>query len=216
MSRGRLIVMKFGGTSVGDAARFRQCAEIVAQAARNDRVIVVVSAMAGVTDLILKTIDAAKHGDSAATEAGVKKLEAVHETLIHELFSQPQSGSVLEFANGIFEQFRNSCRALLALRSDVSAQTQDLLAALGERISAWVLSQYIQHTGTASEFVPVESAIITDNNFGNAAPDMAATSAACRSTLFSILDRGAIPVVPGYSGATKSGQPTTLGRGGSD
>ena len=60
----RLIVMKFGGTSVGNADRFRQCAAIVAEAARHDRIVVVVSAMAGVTDLIFKTIEAARHGDA--------------------------------------------------------------------------------------------------------------------------------------------------------
>src|SRR5438045_2780745 len=81
-----------------------------------------------------------RHGDPAATEAGLKKFEAVHEALIADLFAQPQAGAVLEFAHKVFAQLRNSCHALLALRSDVSPQTQDLLAALGERISAWVLA----------------------------------------------------------------------------
>ena len=71
MSRKRLIVMKFGGTSVGSAERFRQCAEIVREAAENDSIIVVVSAVAGVTDLILKTIEAARQGDTAATETAL-------------------------------------------------------------------------------------------------------------------------------------------------
>ena len=64
----RLIMMKFGGTSVGSAERFRQCAAIVGEAAKHDRIVVVVSAMAGVTDLIFKTIEAARHGDASATE----------------------------------------------------------------------------------------------------------------------------------------------------
>ena len=216
MSKERLIVMKFGGTSVGDAARFRQCAEIVSDAARHDQIIVVVSAVGGVTDLILKTIEAARHGDPAATEAGLKKFETVHEALIADLFAQPQAGAVLEFIHKVFAQLRNSCYALLALRSDVSPQTQDLLAALGERISAWVLTNHLQQTGTRSEFVPAESAIITDNNFGNAAPDIEATSTACRNSLLPIVERGAVPIVAGYSGATRNGQLTTLGRGGSD
>ena len=62
----RLIVMKFGGTSVGNVERFCQCVVIIGKAARHDRIVVVVSVMAGVTDLIFKTIDAARHGDSAA------------------------------------------------------------------------------------------------------------------------------------------------------
>ena len=70
----RLIVMKFGGTSVGNAERFRQCAAIIGKAARHDRIVVVVSAMAGVTDLIFKTMDAARHGDSAATHTHLEKI----------------------------------------------------------------------------------------------------------------------------------------------
>jgi aspartokinase len=72
MSNSRLIVMKFGGTSVGDAARFRQCAEIVSKAFKKDRVIVVVSAIAGVTDLIFRTIDAARRGESDTTESHLR------------------------------------------------------------------------------------------------------------------------------------------------
>lgn len=214
----QLIVMKFGGTSVGDAGRFRQCAEIVGRAALRDRVIVVVSAVGGVTDLIFRTIDAAKRGDSVATEANLKQFEYIHHALVAELFGRnsAQSNAVLDFVARVAEQLCNSSRALLALRSDVSAQTHDLLAALGERISACVLAHYLQQVGTSSEFVRAENVIITDNNFGNAAPDLEASAAACKSVLLPIVERGAVPVVAGYSGATRSGQTTTLGRGGSD
>jgi aspartokinase/homoserine dehydrogenase 1 len=218
MSRQRLIVMKFGGTSVGNSERFRQCAAIVSHAAANDKIIVVVSAVGGVTDLIFKTIDAARRGDSAATEANLKQFESIHQKLVAELFPErpARSAAVLDFVNQVVEQLRNSSRALLALRSDVSAQTHDLLAALGERISACVLAHTIQEIGAASELVRAEEVIVTDNNFGNAAPNMECTAAACKSLLLPILERGVVPVVGGYSGATRDGQPTTLGRGGSD
>jgi aspartokinase/homoserine dehydrogenase 1 len=216
--RKRLVVMKFGGTSVGNSERFRQCAEIVSRTAMSDKVIVVVSAVAGVTDLIFRTIDAAKRGDSVATEANLKQFEFIHQKLVAELFhDQPErSVAVLDFVSRVVEQLRSSSRALLALRSDVSAQTHDLLVALGERISACVLANTIQQTGGNSDFVRAEDVIVTDNNFGNAAPDMEATAAACKALLIPILERGAVPVVGGYSGATKDGQTTTLGRGGSD
>lgn len=216
--RQRVIVMKFGGTSVGNSERFRQCAEIVSRTAVQDRVIVVVSAVAGVTDLIFRTIDASKRGDAVATEANLKQFEFIHQKLIAELFhSHPaRESAVLDFTNRVVEQLRNSSRALLALRSDVSAQTHDLLVALGERISACVLANAIQQSGGAGELVRAEDVIVTDNNFGNAAPDMEGTAAACKSQLLPVLERGAVAVVGGYSGATKDGQPTTLGRGGSD
>jgi aspartate kinase len=207
--------MKFGGTSVGSAERFRQCAEIVRTGAEKDRIIVVVSAVAGVTDVILKTIEAARQGDAAATEAGLRKLELLHQVLIAELF-EDDSHRVLSLVKQVLEQFRASCDALLTLRSQISAETKDSLAALGERISAWVLANYLGYTGTNSEFVRAEDVIVTDSNFGNAVPDMQATAERCQAVLLPIVDRGAIPVVTGYCGANKSGQTTTLGRGGSD
>lgn len=218
MSRRRLIVMKFGGTSVGDAQRFRQCSEIISNAAKRDRIVVVVSAVSGVTDLIFRTIDAARRGDSVATEANLKQFECIHQMVIADLFRDKSEGSnaAKDFVARVTDQLRNSARALLALRSDVSAQTHDSLAALGERISAWVLSRYLRQIGTASEFVQAESGIITDSNFGNATPDMEATAAACKSALLPLLESDSVPVIGGYSGATKDGIPTTLGRGGSD
>src|ERR1041384_7452095 len=151
MSRRRFIVMKFGGTSVGNAERIRQCAEIVRRAAKQDRIVVVVSAMAGVTDLIFKTIDAARHGDAAATRAHLEKFEAVHRELIHQLFAAEHTSAPDSFTAAIFAPLRNACHALSALRSDISAQTADSLVALGERISAWVLARFLEQSGASAE-----------------------------------------------------------------
>lgn len=216
MSSRRLLVMKFGGTSLGEAERFRDCADIVGQAARQDRLIVVVSAVAGVTDLIFRTIEAARRGDSAAAEAQLRKFELTHRELMSQLFAGQRLAGALEFLAGVFARLESSVRALLALRAAIPAETTDSLVALGERISAWALANYLEQCGCASEFVRAENVIITDNNFGNAVPDFDATRANCRGVLLPILDRGAVPVVAGYSGATHDGRTTTLGRGGSD
>jgi aspartate kinase len=212
----RLIVMKFGGTSVGNAERLRQCAAIISKAARQDRIIVVVSAMAGVTDLIFKTIDAARNGDSAATRTHLQRFEGLHRELIARLFGPPHQASANKYIAEVASQLRNACQALSALRSDISAQTADSLVALGERISAWALAVYLQQNGRAAEFVRAENVIVTDSNFGNAAPDMDATRKKCEHTLLPLLDKGIVPIVAGYSGADSQGRPTTLGRGGSD
>jgi aspartate kinase len=216
MERKRIIVMKFGGTSVGNAERIRQCAAIVAQAAKRDRVVVVVSAMAGVTDLIFKTIEAARHGNSDATKTHLQKFESVHRELIGSLFDQTHHSAASDFTAGVVSQLQSACYALSALRSDISAQTADSLVALGERISAWALAGYLQQTGSNGEFVRAENVIVTDSNFGNAAPDLAATRKQCEQALLPLLDRNIVPVVAGYSGANPQGQITTLGRGGSD
>jgi bifunctional aspartokinase / homoserine dehydrogenase 1 len=216
MSRKRLIVMKFGGTSVGNAERFRQCAAIVAEAAKHDRIVVVVSAMAGVTDLIFKTIEAARQGDSAATRSYLEKFESAHRELAAGLFAPAQQRPARDFTATVITQLENACQALSALRSDVSAQTADSLAALGERISAWTLAAYLQQTGSSAEFVRAEEVIATDSNFGNAVPDLHATRKQSERVLLPLLERGVVPVVAGYSGANPQGKPTTLGRGGSD
>ena len=216
MSSKRLLVMKFGGTSVGNAERFRQCANIVARAARNDRVVVVVSAMAGVTDLIFKTIDAARRGEAAATKTHLQKFESVHRELIEDLFAEGHKSAAEGFTAEISTQLHSACQALAALRSDISAQTADSLVALGERISAWVLARFLQQSGSQAEFVRAEEVIITDSNFGNAAPDMEETRKSCARVLLPLVERGVVPVVAGYSGANVQGKTTTLGRGGSD
>ncbi|HKF23437.1 MAG TPA: aspartate kinase [Candidatus Angelobacter sp.] len=216
MSPNRFIIMKFGGTSVGDAARFRQCAAIVSMAAQQDRIIVVVSAMAGVTDLIFRTIEAARHGDAAATDAGLERFSAVHRQMIRDLFTGPQLTRVEQFSDGVCEQLRKSAQALLTLRAEISAQAMDSLVALGERISSRALAEYLQQTGTSSEFVRAEDVIVTDSVFGNANPDIEATRVKCQAVLLPVVERRAIPVVGGYSGATADGYTTTLGRGGSD
>jgi aspartokinase/homoserine dehydrogenase 1 len=216
MSKGRLLVMKFGGTSVGNAARFRQCAEIVGRAASEDRVIVVVSAVAGVTDLIFRTIDAARRGDSPAADAHLNKFEQVHRELLGDLFSGDRQTDGFKFLSEVVSRLRKSVYALLELASGINPETTDSLVALGERISAWVLAGYLGKNGCASEFVPAEEAIVTDNTFGSAVPDIPATEEKCRQRLLPIIESGAVPVIAGYSGASHEGRTTTLGRGGSD
>ena len=127
----RLLVMKFGGTSLGDAARFRNCARIVSQAAACDRVIVVVSAVAGVTDLTFRAIEAARQGERATAEAHLRKLETVHCELVRELFSGDRLSAALEFLAEISARLESSVRAVLALGSGVSSETTDSLVALG-------------------------------------------------------------------------------------
>ena len=216
MHGNRLIIMKFGGTSVGNAERFRQCAAIVSDAAQRNRIVVVVSAMAGVTDLIFKTIETARHGDASATEAHLQKFESVHRQLMVNLLEPQRHAAANDYLAEVIAQLQNACTALSALRSDISAQTADSLVALGERVSAWALACYLQQLGTYAEFVRAENVIVTDSNFGNAAPDVEATRKQCEKSLLPLLDRGVVPVVGGYSGADLQGRSTTLGRGGSD
>jgi aspartate kinase len=140
----------------------------------------------------------------------------VHRDLIAGLFAQPYQAAAGDFIAEIIARLGSACHALSALRSDISAQTADSLVALGERISAWALAACLQQAGTHAEFVRAENVIVTDSNFGNAAPDIEATRKKCEQSLTPFLDRGCVPIVAGYSGADPQGRATTLGRGGSD
>ncbi len=216
MSERRLIIMKFGGTSIATADRVRQCAGIVARAVLRDDVIVVVSAVAGVTDLIFQTLETAWKGDSELTKTNLKQFEAVHRELILGIFEGSRTESVLSFASSVCDSFSTTCHALLTLRLEVSRQTKDSVAALGERISSWVFANYLEQLGVKSRFVPAEDVIATDSNFGNASPEMDLTAALCGQSLLPCIPQGIVPVVGGYAGADELGRATTLGRGGSD
>jgi bifunctional aspartokinase / homoserine dehydrogenase 1 len=216
MDASRQIVMKFGGTSVGTAARFRECASIIMQAIRQDRIIVVVSAVAGMTDLILNALKSAGKAEAEAVEQNLQAFDLVHRKLVEELFRQDGAQHGQRIVSGPASQLRDSCRALCSLGSAGSPETVDRLLALGEKASASILAGYLCELGINAQFVRAEDAIVTDDSFGNAVPDIDATRLNCAANVLSLLNRKIVPIVAGFTGATPSGQTTTLGRGGSD
>jgi aspartate kinase len=207
-----LIVMKFGGTSVGTPERVRQAAQIVADSAREHRVVVVVSAFSGVTDSIIAIMNAAMSGES--TDAQLQKLEERHSSAIAELFPA-EKRAVGKEVNAVLRQFREFCSALALLRS-ATPQVMDVALALGEKISARILAAYLHELGVMGEYVDAGRVLITDDKFGNASPEMDATRQRSQQVLLPMLESGRVPVVTGYAGAPPDGRPTTLGRGGSD
>src|SRR6185312_8467324 len=152
----------------------------------------------------------------SATHAHLQKFESVHRQLMVNLLEPQRHAAANDYLAEVIAQLQNACTALSALRSDISAQTADSLVALGERVSSWALAGYLQQLETHAEFVRAENVIVTDSNFGNAAPHIEATRNQCKQSLLPLLDRGIVPVVAGYSGADSQGKSTTLGRGGSD
>jgi aspartate kinase len=211
-----LIAMKFGGTSVGSADRIRQAATIVHQhVQRGNRVVVVVSALSKVTDLILKILNCARAGDGKSMEEGLQELSRRHEQVISELFRGGTQSKVAEEVQSTLNRLREFCSALLLLGSD-TPQVMDRVLPLGEQMSARIFAACLNDMGAQGNFVDSARVVTTDDKFGDATPDMEATRRQCREVLMPLLQQGQIPVVMGYSGATPTGQVTTLGRGGSD
>jgi len=210
-----LIVMKFGGTSVGSAERIAQAAAIVKRQATSDQIVVVVSALSKVTDLILKTLSAARTGNSEGTEAGLQQLKLRHAEVLSELFTGERQASVSQLVEDILERLSEFCSALLLLKS-ATPQVMDMALPLGEQMSATIFSACLEQLGAKAAFVNSLRVLATDDNFGDANPDMELTRRRSQEVLLSLVHQGTIPVVMGYSGATSTGHVSTLGRGGSD
>jgi aspartate kinase len=208
--------MKFGGTSVGDAACIRRAAEIVAGAARERPIVAVVSAMSGVTNKLLAAAEAAKRGDETAGDRLAAELRAQHEAACAELVSDPARRAAINAANAkIINEVANFCRGT-ALLKELTPRASDAMAGAGERLSVRLLSGALQALGAAGVAVEATELIVTDGRHGGAEPLMAQTRARACEHLLPLLDDGQIPVVTGFVGATSEGVLTTLGRGGSD
>jgi len=210
-----LIVMKFGGTSVGSAERIRQAASIVHQHASKHQAAVVVSALSKVTDLIISVLNAARTGDRAKMKEGLHALRDRHDQVLNEMFQGPALQSVSAEVHSVLQRLTEFCSALSLLGS-ATPQVMDMVLPLGEHMSARIFTACLHELGAKSAFIDSAQVIATDDKFGDASPDMEATRRHCREVLVPLLHAGTIPVVMGYSGATSSGQVTTLGRGGSD
>jgi bifunctional aspartokinase / homoserine dehydrogenase 1 len=212
-----LIVMKFGGTSVGDATCIRRAATIVKEHSgdSHQQVVVVVSALSKITDLILKVMNAARDGKGKEMQEALAQLSARHEQVLGELFSGAELERVSAEVNASIRRLSELSSAVLLLGS-ATPQVLDMALPLGEQMSARIFVACLKQMGRRGEFVDSARVVITDEKFGDASPDMEATRRRSREVIVPCFADGKIPVVTGYAGATQAGQVTTLGRGGSD
>ncbi len=210
-----MIVMKFGGTSVADAERIRAVTEIVGK--RLDRrPLVVVSALAGVTDLLEQSIGAARRGDLEAIDPILADLVRRHRWALAGSVEDPgrRHGLTLEL-DGRFEDLRQLLRSIRIL-GEATPRAADAILAFGEELSVKIVCAVMADGGL--DVVPIDprDVIRTDATFGAAVPDAVAIRRTCDRVLGPLLAAGRVPVIGGFVGATPGGETTTLGRGGSD
>ncbi|MBV8807831.1 MAG: aspartate kinase [Acidobacteriaceae bacterium] len=213
-----LLVMKFGGTSMGSADRMRVAANIVSEQQRKRPVVVVVSAMSKVTDLLLETLRHAEVGDRTAIDANMLTLLDRHLSAAGELLAgaaRPLRDSAVEAVHSLISEFHRIANGILML-GERPPRSVDEAIAIGERLSAVLLAHYLESTGVPSQAVNGSEVIITDAVFGNASPQMDLTRRRAQEYLLALAEAQTVPVVTGFNGATVDGRPTTLGRGGSD
>ena len=210
-----LLVMKFGGTSVGSAGDISRAARLIAGEARHCQVAVVVSAMSQVTNLLLATIEAGSRGDTESVERGLARLRDKHLSACSELLPSHCHASVREQMDDILDSFERVVRGMVLLM-ERPPRAVDQAAPTGERLSALLLSEALHAAQIDSVTVSGDELIVTDSAFGGASPFLDETETKTGQTLRPLLDEGRVPVITGYNGATRDGTPTTLGRGGSD
>lgn len=210
-----LLVMKFGGTSVGSAERIEAACGLIAEAAAHRPVVAVVSAMSKITDLLLDTTRHAEAGDEQGVEDNLRKLEKRH----FEAASALVPASDLERVNAeigdVVADFRRIVNGMRMLAYRPPRAVDEAIA-VGEQFSAVLISEHLKSRGLPAVAVNAGEVIVTDAVFNNASPIMSATEEKAASRLMPLLRAGEIPIVTGFNGATADGRPTTLGRGGSD
>lgn len=210
-----LLVMKFGGTSVGSAARMRAAAVLAALERRKRPVAVVVSAMSKITDLLLDTMRHAEAGDRAGVDTNLAALRARHEDACRELLPVVRQATVMSGLHGLIGEFERIVNGM-ALLNERPPRSVDEAVAIGERLSALLVAECLNSEGTPAYALNAGEIVVTDAVFGNASPLMEPTRRKARERLQPLLTQGLVPVITGFNGATADGRPTTLGRGGSD
>ena len=210
-----LLVMKFGGTSVGSAERMRAAARIIVEESARRPVAVVVSAMSKITDLLLGTMRHAEGGDRAGMEANLATLRERHRQACRELLPEARQPEAMSKIGGLIDEFERIVNGMEML-GERPPRSVDEGVAVGERLSALLVSEHLIAEGADAEAVNAWEVVVTDAVFGNASPLMEPTRVKANQRLQPLLDQGAVPIITGFNGATADGRPTTLGRGGSD
>jgi aspartokinase/homoserine dehydrogenase 1 len=213
-----LLVMKFGGTSVGSAERIRVACDLIAGEAARRPVVAVVSAMSKITDLLLDATRHAEAGDQAGLDYDLRQLELRHFTAADALIPaspKKEIARVHEQIGDVVSEFQRIVNGIQML-GHRPPRTVDEAVAAGERLSALLISEHLKSRGVAAVAVNAAEVIVTDAVFNNASPLIDATEEKANARLIPLLEAGQIPIVTGFNGATADGRPTTLGRGGSD
>jgi aspartate kinase len=215
-ARAGLVVMKFGGTSVEDAKAILRTAAIVrGRRERGMKPIVVVSAMAKVTDMLLAAAAAAGRGDkkgalTIAARLRNRHVETTSDLMCGEIFKDVESA----LQRG-FDLLDDLLRGIAAV-GELTPRTSDNVVSFGERFSSRMVAGAFAQHGMNGVRVDSRECIVTDNHYGKAAPQEAAIEARLKEHVLPLVDAGHTPVMGGFIGATADGITTTLGRGGSD
>ena len=206
--------MKFGGTSVGDVAAFERVYGIVSSQLER-RPVVVVSAMTRVTDALLAAFDTAKKGEFADAFTSLEPHFARHVEVSKTLIPRDSPNAF----NGELDLARDELSDLLMRVSRRSLPLQmlkDAIVSYGEQLSSRLLAEVLKAMGVKARQIDSRRLIVTDDEYGSATPIIEETNELVKLELEPIIADDEVPILGGFIAASRSGETTTLGRGGSD
>ena len=211
------LVMKFGGTSVGSADALIKAAQIVKDArVEYPRVVVITSAMSGVTNLLLDSAALASQGKVDSLPSAESTLREKHFAAADALIKNEHLREVTKAEiNVLIFSLVDLCKAI-AILGEASPRAMDAVASIGERMCVRLLGAVLEDAGVNAKAIESTEFVVTNAHFQHAHPDFKATTEKTRQLLNPLMDAGIVPVTTGFIGATPEGVITTLGRGGSD
>ncbi|MEO0571913.1 MAG: bifunctional aspartate kinase/homoserine dehydrogenase I [Bacteroidota bacterium] len=204
-------ILKFGGTSVANAHNIKQVTKIVSDS-RDTKTIVVVSALGGVTDLLLKALELASNKD-LSYEKILLQIEERHLETTKELFPIKEQSSILSHIKSTLNELETLVQGA-HLIGEYTPRLSDKVVSYGELLSSFIISEYFKSYGLDAGYKNGRELVTTDENFGNARVDFQSTNSTCKAYFDD--SRYMVTVVPGFVSSSKQGHSTTLGRGGSD
>lgn len=208
--------MKFGGTSVGDANCIARAAAIVNSTAAQRPVVVVVSAMSGVTNRLVSAAHSAEQGEQESISKLIDDLRTQHITALEALSANTRSRQETSSAiRDVLAELERLLRGTAMLR-ELTPRALDAISGIGERLSAPLVSAAVNELGVKAHAISATELIVTDPHHGRAEPLMGPTRHRAQAKLKPLLDQKIVPIVTGFIAATPEGVQTTLGRGGSD
>ncbi len=213
------LVMKFGGTSVGMTTGLSQVLSIVLyEHERWTNLILVVSALEGVTDALIEAAHLAQLNNQRGYRRIVATLRTRHLALIEHLpLGSTEKSALQTDLDRLLYDLLGICQTVAEHHDDaLRPEVADKIVHVGERLAARIVAALLRQNNLRGVAIDATDLIITNNAYGNAIPDLALTRERIATHLLPLLQRGIIPVVTGYISSSVTGKPTTLGRGGSD
>lgn len=206
-------VLKFGGTSVANAENITKVVKIVAAAVQKDKTIVIVSALGGVTDLLLQSATLAAEGNEEGYKEKISLIEQRHFDTVKQLIPVASQSQLLSLVKKSINEIEDICNGIFLL-GEVTPRTKDRLASYGEVLSSQIITSKLQFDGVAVQWKDSRELISTNSHFTHAAIDFEKTNKNIRD-YFKLANSKAF-MLPGFIASDQNGITTTIGRGGSD